>query len=118
VAVRRAEFNCEACRARGSDYCGTDRGQGPAPFPRWTALPPEILDGLDAPTGLCVCPLGLVPDWWPGLRGLFESWERGIPATAGGHYQQPATWGQAMLTLKAAIDEYSRQYLAEKESRK
>ena len=68
LGINRESYDCAKCPDTNCDREGRWPGStGPAPYPKWSGLPREILEGLGEPEGLRVCPLSYLPDWWPAV---------------------------------------------------
>jgi len=88
VAAQRDKFNCQACRWQR--HCD-DRN--PAPFPMFVV--PVI--GLESRT----CPLPMITDFSRALLRLYAHYKNQLLPFAGGLYDQPNLYTEAMETIDA-----------------
>lgn len=112
--VNYKKFDCKKCHALGGDHCD-EKGlwkmsKGKAEYPRFRAIPKEILEGLGYPEGLYTCPLSHIPAWWPMVRSMHSSFDKGNLMWSGGTADQPCTYMHTM----SAITSYTNHYEIEK----
>ena len=91
VARNRKDFNCATCSAK---HCDSDLAQpdslGPAAFDRWH------IDGVISSN---TCLLPLITEFSRECLRLYAHYKNGVLLRAGGIYDQPRKYLQAMAVI-------------------
>lgn len=88
VARNSKDFNCKTCSAKHCDSAGAlPDSRGPAPIERWH------IDGVISST---TCLLPMINDFSRECLRLYGHYKNGILLRAGGLYDQPRKYMQAM----------------------